>query len=348
VGLGKKVMIRPVPIAIVGCGAISQRGYLPALQHVAEVQCLWLVDANRPLAESLARQFGIPMATDDYSRALEQVEAVILAVPNHLHAQMALAALKRKRAVLCEKPIGRTAREVQEMVAASESTGVPLVAAMIFRQYGGLQQIHSSFPWHTLGTIREIRASYGCRLDWPVSNPAFFDQDTTGGGVLLDLGVHLVDSLFWILSVHEVSVTAYYDDGESGMESEVKASMTVRMPGVPDSIPCFLEVSRLRRLKNCIQVMGSIATLHVPLSSTDVPRIENAADLRPALPKTAPTRSETDCFAEQIRAFCRKVRGLDATCVTADSQVFVHKTIASCYAIRKPLAFSWQKYEPWP
>ena len=124
-GLGKKVMTQPVEIALVGCGAIAQRGYLPALSLVPNVRCLWLVDVNRKLAETLARRFRIPKATDDYLSAVEQVEAVILAVPSHLHAPMALEALERGKAVLCEKPLGRTTQEVHKMVAASERVGVP-------------------------------------------------------------------------------------------------------------------------------------------------------------------------------------------------------------------------------
>lgn len=346
-GLGKKVMTHPLDIVLVGCGAIAQRGYLPALNRVPEVQCLWLVDVNRPLAETLARRFGIPKATDDYLSALEQVEAVILAVPNHLHARMALDALNRKRAVLCEKPVGRNAGEVQEMVAASVGTGVPLVAAMIFRQYGGLQQIQASFPWYTLGRIREIRASYGHPLDWPVSSPSFYNREMAGGGVLLDLGVHFIDALFWVLSVEDASVTEYCDDAESGLETEAKIRLTVRVPERKERVPCLLEVSRLRRLRNCMEVFGEKASILIPLSSTATPHLREHDTSKPALFHPVPPRSETECFGEQMKAFARRVRGLEANCATAESQVHVHKVIASCYAARKPLAFSWQNYEPW-
>ncbi len=347
-GLGKEVVTRPLDIALVGCGAVAQRGYLPALNRVPEVQCLWLVDVNRPSAETLARRFGIPKATDDYLSALEQVEAVILAVPNHLHARMALEALKRGRMVLCEKPLGRTAGEVHEMVTASESTGVPLVAGMILRQYPGLQQIRASFPWDVLGTLREVRASYGTPLDWPVSNACFFDREMAGGGVLLDLGVHAIDSLFWILSLEDASVTKYCDDGKSGVEAEAKACLTLRLPQKRQAVPCLLEVSRLRQLRNCIEVFGENSSLVIPLSSAASPHLRQDGDTRPVLAHPVTPRSEIDCFGEQIRAFARSVRRCEANCATADSQLRVHKMIESCYAMRKPLAFSWEDYEPWP
>ncbi len=339
-------MTQPVEIALVGCGAISQRGYLPALSLVPDVRCLWLVDVNRRLAENLARRFGVPKATDDYLSVLDQVKGIILAVPTHLHARIAHEALDQGKAVLCEKPLGRTTEEVSGMLAASQRAGLPLMPGMIFRQYPGLQQVQTAFPWDVLGTLREVRASYGNPLDWPVANISFFDREIAGGGVLLDLGVHLLDSLLWVMSLEEASVAEYFDDGESGMEAEAKAYLTIRLADNRGTVPCLFEVSRLRRLRNCIHVLGEKASLLIPLSSTDTPRLREDGESRPAFPQSMPPRSETDCFSEQIKAFVRRVRGFEANCATGENQIHVLKIIESCYSVRKPLAFSWQDYGP--
>lgn len=340
-------MTRPLEVALVGCGAIAQRGYLPALGRVPEVRCRWLVDVDQNLAYGLGMQFGVPNSTDDYQSALGEVEAVILAVPTRLHAPMAVGALGQGRAVLCEKPLGTTVKEVRKMVAASEEAGVPLVAGMIFRQYPGLQQIQAAFPWDSLGRIREVRASYGCPLDWPVSNPSFFDREMAGGGVLLDLGVHLLDALFWVLSVEDASAAEYFDDGESGMESEAKASLTVRVAENNEAIRCLLEVSRLRRLGNCIEVKGEKASLLIPLSSSETPRLQRNRESRLVFPHPVPRRSEIECFGEQIKAFAKSVRGLQTNVATGKGQVQVLRIIESCFGVRKPLAFPWENYAPW-
>jgi predicted dehydrogenase len=340
-------MTQPVEIALVGCGAIAQRGYLPALNLVPDVRCLWLVDVNRRLAENLASRFGIPNSTDNYLPVLDQVEAVILAVPTHLHARMAHEALDRGKAVLCEKPLGRTTEEVRGMLAVSERAGLPLVPGMIFRQYPGLQQIQAALLWDVLGTLREVRASYGNPLDWPVSSVSFFDREIAGGGVLLDLGIHVIDSLFWVLSLEEASVTQYCDDGESGMEAEAKAHLTIRLAENRGSVPCLFEVSRLRRLKNCIEILGEKESLIMPLSSSLAPRLRKGGGSKLALAQSVSARTEIECFGEQIKAFVRRLRGLEANCATGESQIHVLKIIESCYAVRKPLALSWQKYGSW-
>lgn len=340
-------MTRPVEIALVGCGAIAQTGYLPALARVPEIRCLWLVDRQRALAETAARRWGIPNAATEFPSVLALVEAVVLAVPNHLHAPMALEALGRGRAVLCEKPLGRTKAEVVRIVEASRRAGAVLVAAMIFRQYPGLQQVRAAFPSEALGGVREIRASYGTPLDWPLSSPDLFDRERAGGGVLLDKGSHLVDSLLWVLSVSSAAVVEYRDDGESGMEAEASARLCFDLPAYGTNASCLLEVSHLRRLDNHIAVRGEKASLVIPLSSAVAPAlVENG---RPrALPAGAPApRSGADCFAEQLRAFARRVRGLETNCADGESQVPVLELIESCYAARRPLTFPWHHYAPW-
>ena len=341
--------MKAVTIALIGCGAVAQKGYLPALALLNEVRCRWVIDAQGQLAQALAQRWKIPHAADDYGLALEdpEVEAVILAVPNHLHASMTLDALAKKKAVLCEKPLARTAMEARKMVEVAEQTHLPLVAGMTFRQYPPLQQIQKAFPWEVLGRIREVRASYGFPLDWPLSSPYLFDREKVGGGVLIDQGIHLVDSLFWVLSLREASVEEYFDDGESRMESEVKAHLSLALPEGRGQAPCLLEASRLRRLGNQIELFGDRASLVIPLSSTESPQLQNGNFPRPVFEHPVTPRSGTGCFAEQLRAFAKRIRGLEANCAEGMSQVRVMELVESCYMSRKPLTSMWETYEPW-
>lgn len=340
--------MNPIRIALIGCGAIAQNGYLPALALVPELRCCGLVDVQRGLAEGLAQRWGIPKATDEYRAVLGDVEAVILAVPNHLHAPMAMEAFGLQKAVLCEKPVGRTTEEVRTMVDAARRAGVPLVAGMTLRQYPGLRQVQRKFPWEALGRVREIRASFGYPLAWPLSSPYLFDREKVGGGVLLAEAIHLVDALFWILSLAEVSVEEYWDDGETGVESEAKARLSCRLPRGMGQARCLLEASRVRQLANNIQVVGEKASLLMPLSSTIPPEIHEGGNVRPALERPVAHLSGTQCFVEQLKTFAARIRGMDADCADGESQIRVLALIESCYAARKPLTFPWQEYRPWP
>lgn len=339
--------MNPIRVALVGCGAIAQNGYLPALALVSGIRCSWLVDTQKGLAEKLAEQWGISGATDDYQSVLGSIDAAILAVPNHLHAPMTLQALARKIAVLCEKPLCRTKEEALRMVQAAHDVKVPLIVGMTLRQYPGLQHIQSKFPWATLGEVREVRASFGFPLDWPLASPYLFDREKVGGGVLIAEAIHLIDALFWMLSLVSASVEEYWDDGETGVESEARGRLALRLPHGRGQVPCFLEASRVRRLANRIEVVGEKASLVIPLSITDTPQIHEAGNIRPALDFLGRAPSGTQCFATQLECFVSRIRGEQADCADGQSQVRVLELIESCYALRKPLVYAWQAYRPW-
>jgi UDP-N-acetylglucosamine 3-dehydrogenase len=337
----------PIRIALIGCGAIAQNGYLPALPFVPEVRCEWLVEAKKGLAETHALRWGIPHVTEDYELALEAVEAVILTVPNDLHAPMTLEALRRKRAVLCEKPLAISKREAIEMVDSSRRAGVALVAGMTMRQFPGLQAVRHRFPWAVLGRIREIRASFGFPLDWPLATPYLFERNRVGGGVLIAEAIHLVDALFWVLCAERISVENYVDDGESGVESEGRARLRVELPDRRGAVGCTLQVSRVRRLGNSIEVVGDRAMLRIPLSPIDLPLLQTGDTVRAAVDTEEIPHNSPPVFVRQLKSFAEKVRGAAGDCADGESQIQVLELIEECYRVRKPLSFSWQDYRPW-
>lgn len=339
-------MSAPLEVALVGCGAIAQVGYLPALRLVPEVRCRWLVDVQRGLAEHAARRWGIPRVAAEMAVVLDAVEAVILAVPNHLHASLAREALARGRAVLCEKPLARTADEVRAMVAAARDADVPLVAGMIVRQYPGLQRVRARCPWEALGEVREITARYGIPLDWPVASTALLERERAGGGAWLDKGSHLLDAVLWAIDAKGASILDYRDDAFDGLEAEARGRLSVTLPsGV--AVPCLVEVSHLRRLDNRIAVVGERASLAIPLSGTKGPVLTVGSDPPRPLDASLALRGGPECFAAQLRGFARRVRGLDSPCADGESQIPVLELIEAGYAIRQALTHPWHAYAAW-
>lgn len=338
--------MNPVTVALVGCGGIAQQGYLPAMALASGVQCRWLVDANLALAKGLAGHWKIPGASDQFDAVLEQVEAVIVAVPNHLHAPLSIRALERGKAVLCEKPLARTAEEARAMAEAAARANKPLAAGMIFRQFPGFKRLRAECPWERLGTVREVRAAFGHPLDWPLASPYLFDKERAGGGALLDQGVHVLDALQWVLQWSDVAVSAYQDDGDSGVEAEALIELTARLPHQPDRPRCRVEVSRLRHLANTIEIIGGRASLILPIASDAPPVLHEAGRRAPVWNDFVPA-SGTRCFVEQLEAFALTVRGQPAVYADGESQVTVLGLIAACYAMRRPLVFGWSAYAPW-
>jgi predicted dehydrogenase len=118
-------------------------------------------------------------------------DGVVIATPNRFHAEQAIAALDRGVAVFCQKPLGRTAVETSSIVEVARNTKRLLGVDLSYRHVPAMQQVSSLVPAGALGKVFAVDAvfhnAYGPDKQW------FYDYATSGGGCMLDLGVHLLD-----------------------------------------------------------------------------------------------------------------------------------------------------------
>lgn len=203
-----------VRVGILGCGAIARRAHIPDLIGAgAEVTAF----AGRTLssAEVAARQVGSGHVTDRWQDLLERddVDAVVICTPNTLHAPMAIAAATAGRHVLVEKPLCTTVADADAIVAAAEQSGVVLMTAHNVRFAPPFAAMREAIAEGRIGAVRSARASLGHAgpQAWAPDATWFRDPASAGGGALTDLGVHLVDTLRWVLDDEFVEVTATMD-----------------------------------------------------------------------------------------------------------------------------------------
>lgn len=125
------------------------------------------------------------------------VDGIVIATPSALHATQALAALQRGKAVFCQKPLGRNAAEAAQVVAAARATNRLLGVDLSYRFVNGMAQIRELIISGALGNIYAVdllfHNAYGPDKTW------FYDKKLSGGGCVIDLGVHLVDLALWTL-----------------------------------------------------------------------------------------------------------------------------------------------------
>ncbi len=197
-------MSQTLRVGIVGCGKIAQVAHVPGYQNVEGVEVAALVDADAAAAERLRETAGIDAATfTDFGAFLDSgLDAVSICTPNHLHAPMALAALKRGLHVLCEKPIAGTLEDADAMVAAAADAGRVLQINQSLRYhalYATMAQLVRSGAIGQPQHARCLRAGgtspnrgWSPGADWFVSRAAH-------GGLLLDIGIHMADCLRWMV-----------------------------------------------------------------------------------------------------------------------------------------------------
>ena len=131
------------------------------------------------------------------------IDGVVIATPSALHAEQAIAALRRGKAVFCQKPLARNAVETRAVVAAARAADRLLEVDLSYRFTAGMQRIRERVRTGAFGHIYAVEAvfhnAYGPDKAW------FYDVKQSGGGCLLDLGVHLVDLVLWTLDYPVVS-----------------------------------------------------------------------------------------------------------------------------------------------
>lgn len=203
-------------VGIIGCGGIAGvhvRGYR-ASQDAEVVAC---ADISPERARDFAGKHSIPEAYADYKAMLEQerLDGVSVCTPNYAHCEPTLTALKSGVGVLCEKPIALNSDEAGIMVETARSTGVPLTIGHHMRFLPFAQFLRKMINEGELGRIYYGR-SHALRRRGVPGWGEFHMKHKSGGGPLIDLGVHTLDLIIWLMgspSPKSVSGSVYTEFG---------------------------------------------------------------------------------------------------------------------------------------
>ena len=186
--------MRPLGFAIIGCGGITLQNHLPGLALCPETWVTALCDANAGVLEKARRQTGVAVVSTDYREIVvrDDIQAVIIATPNHLHAPIALEAIAQGKHVLCEKPLALSAADARAMAEAADRAGVRHMTAFTYRFVPAMRYLHHLVQRGDLGQPYHYRS---CRLqDWgtrPLGRRQIKKQ--AGCGELGDMLSHRID-----------------------------------------------------------------------------------------------------------------------------------------------------------
>jgi predicted dehydrogenase len=187
-----------VRIALLGTGWIMDFHARAALEH-PHAELVAAANWREPSLRRLAERYGIGRITTDW-RALAAdpaVDAVVIGTPNALHAAQAIAFLEAGKHVLVEKPMAPTVAEADAMVAAARGAGAFLMVAHCWRFHPDVRALWARVEAGELGEIVKTRG-YGAHAGWGPSG-WFTDPELAGGGALLDMGVHAIDTTRYLL-----------------------------------------------------------------------------------------------------------------------------------------------------
>jgi len=221
-----------VRIGVLGTGAIAQRLHLPGYVDHPNAEVTAVCDVEAEKARAVADEFGAQDHFTDYHAMVESgtVDAVSVCLPNHMHEESVTAALDHDLHVLCEKPMAMSVAEAERMTAtADESEGVLMIDqserfAPVYQK--AIDLIESGL----IGEVQTIRArfSHSGPEGWAPRSTWFTDADASGGGAMVDIGIHNADLVLSLVGDVD-EVMAYTDTLASDAEVEDTAVANLRL-----------------------------------------------------------------------------------------------------------------------
>ncbi|MBD5534763.1 MAG: Gfo/Idh/MocA family oxidoreductase [Lachnospiraceae bacterium] len=195
-----------IEIGIVGTGWISTNAHIPALMKNDNVVVKAVYDTCLERAKEVCDEFKIPYMFHEYEPFLEcGLDGIIIATPNYTHVPYTLAALEHKVSVLCEKPIAFHTNEVVEVKKLAEANEVLYVPGFVNRWRKDIQTLYQMIKDNQFGEILQVNGGWIRKCGVPRPGTWFTKREYSGGGVLIDLGSHVVDICNLFLGSHDVA-----------------------------------------------------------------------------------------------------------------------------------------------
>jgi predicted dehydrogenase len=186
-------------VGIVGAGNMGQRHHIPGWMRLPDVKVTAVCDVDIDRARSVASEFEIPHAVDDFRELADMdLDVVDICTPNMLHFPAAKTALTTGKHVLCEKPLAVTADEVRKLGSLADAGGLKLMTAQMRRFSGDAMAIKKWIDKGNIGQVYYARVR-AMRRDCLPGRPGFIDSRLSGGGPGMDMGVHALDMCLWLI-----------------------------------------------------------------------------------------------------------------------------------------------------
>jgi predicted dehydrogenase len=186
---------------------IARRKVVPGMRKAARCEITAIASREAATARRVADELAIPRAHASYDALLAdgEVDAVYIPLPNHLHAEWAIAAVRAGKHVLCEKPLAMTASDAQRMIDAAQSAGVQLMEAFMYRLHPSWLAVHELVRSGRIGPLTSVQSWF-----------SYFNDDASnirnireaGGGALFDIGSYCVNLSRWLFGAEPDDVQA--------------------------------------------------------------------------------------------------------------------------------------------
>lgn len=346
--------MEPISVCFIGCGAALEFLHKEPILEAARRGWASIVAVADPVErrrELASRWFG-GLRTYASSRELfaeeRRIDLTVVASPPCAHRADVEAAFAAGSHVLCEKPLAHNVEDAEAMAAAGRRAGRIFAVGMTRRFYPAVEQLRRSIAKLPIDTPIRFVFRQGAVYNWPVASTAPFRRDIGGGGVLLDMGVHLTDILGLIFGWGKAA--AAYDDALiGGVEANSLVDLSLeRATG-------RLHLSWDTNLDSALMVTAGDDEYWMPIGQIDVLQHRRSrgkwqpvpvtvswpVSLEGRNPKLGVPRSHNDCMRFQLISVLRSVIHGEVPMASSEDGVSALRIIYAAYEMAQPLEQPW-------
>ena len=247
----------PVIWGIIGAAAIARSAIAPAFMLTPNATMAAIASREVARAEAFARDFNIPTAYATYDELINDpdIEAVYIALPNHLHEEWAIRAMNAGKHVLCEKPLAATAAAAERIVQAADDTDMLCMEAVMYRFHPRIREVEEMLRSEAIGIPQLVRGSF-C---FTMSNFDNYRNDPAmGGGALLDVGSYCINAARWLLNEEPHTAMAQITLAASGIDETVSGILTF-----PSGASAHVQCSFASAEHQSLDIIGSIGSIEL-------------------------------------------------------------------------------------
>lgn len=241
---------------VLGTAGIAKGQTIPGMQKAANCNLYAIAGRSMEKARAYQTEFGFQVAYDSYDALLAdpQVEAVYIPLPNELHYEWTIKALKAKKHVLCEKPLAPTPEKIEKMFDCARENGVLLMEAYAYLHSPLMGAIKNEIQSGTIGDVLYLESQF-ITSDYDISNIRM--RKETFGGATYDLGCYTTTQILWLLEEEPVKVQAVAEFSDQQIDTYTSGVLTFA-DGKKATFICamVLATDKDRRI-DCLRIHGT-------------------------------------------------------------------------------------------
>ena len=329
---------RPLSVALVGAGRVAREYHVPCLK-AAGVRVTAVVDPDPEARRRVSALVPGAIALREVAELHGPIDCAVVCTPPAAHAGPVRWLAEHGIHVLCEKPLACTERDAAQLVEVARVGGVVLQVGYYRRFHPAAQRVGAWIEEGKLGRPRRATLVGGHIQHPREASPSLMDVGQSGGGVMMDVGVHVVDRLLsWFAAL---TLREYLDDRDGGMEANALVRLEARAG--EDPVPITILLSRTSDLGYHGAVEFEDGTVVCALNAGHALTVFTPADARsPRIVETGELRTAAGYFRDQWAEFAAQIEGGAPRVSSLRDAVRASAIVEACYRSRQPLALPWE------